>query len=304
MSNHHTNQTNLLTNAPSTQSTPSTSNSSNSSNSKQLVTHLKDGTVTVASTAFSALSATYNALSTTTSFFGSMITSKSNDPLKQLEEYDTHLIDGSLSNRLSHADQYLDKLYQCEKQCQNQYDQALLKTKEVESKYENNMDLIQSKIDNVKNEIYKFHSNITDIVNETKNAPNNDKVLECLSKIFDFTELMRSKVGTKKAFEHIDLQGVHTTVDYIKAVEMNKTLLNEIAIRREEEVPHQRNLQEIKDRIEKVREEVSLIKKFKVDHSKVVASKENPHITGEAHLLLDQGDTNNTSLTKRGSYRF
>ena len=279
--------------------TPSTTR-----NNKQILTHIKDGTIAVASTGYSALSTTFSALSTTTSFFGSMITSKSNDPIKQLDEYDTKLIDGSLSNRLSHADQYLDKLYQCEKQCQNSYDQALLKTKEVESKYENNMELIQSKIDNIKNEIYKFHSNITEIVNDTKTAPNNDKVLECLSKIFDFTELMRSKIGSKKTFEHIDLQGVHTTVDYIKAVEMNKSVLNEIAIRREDEIPHQRNLKEIKDRIVKVREEINLIKKFKVDHSKVVASKENPHITGEAHPLLDQGDQNNTSLTKRGSYRF
>lgn len=275
------------------------------SNKKHLVTHIKDGTVTVASSALSALSATYSALSTTTSYFGSMITSsKSNDPLQQLDEYDTHLIDGSLSNRLSHADQYLDKLYQCEKEYQNRYDHALLKTKEVESKYENNMNLIQSKIDNIKNEIYKFHTNITDIVNETKTVSNNDKVLECLNKIFDFTELMRSKVGTKKTFEHIDLQGVHTSVDYIKAIEMNKTLLNEIAVLREEEVPHQRNLQEVKARIEKIRKEINLIKKFKVDHSKVVASKDNPYIIGEARPLLDQGDSNNTLLTKRDSYKF
>lgn len=267
------------------------------SNRKPMITNFKDS-------AFSALSTTYNILSTTTSYFGSIITSKSNDPFKELDEYDINIIDGSLCNRLLHADQYLDKLYQCEKQFQNQYDQALLKTKEVESKYENNMNLIQSKIDNIKNEIYKFHNNITDIVNDTKNAPNNDKVLECLSKIFDFTELMRSKVGTTKAFEHIDLQGVNTSVDYIKAIEMNKTLLNEIAVLREEEIPHQRNLQEIKDRIEKIREEVNLIKKFKVDHSKVVASKNNPHIIGESKPLLDQGDTNNTSLMKRDSYKF
>lgn len=274
-----------------------TTNKNNGSN-KQIVSTLTDGTVTVATSIF-------NALSTTTSYFGSMIKSTpSNDPLKQLDAYDTQLIDGSLSNRLSHADQYLDKLYQCQKQCQNQYDQAVLKTREVESKYENNMKLIQSKIDNIKNEILSFHDNISQIANEMRNTNDNDKVLESLSQIFDFAELMRSKVGTKKGFEHIDLQGVHSTVDYINAVSMNKSLLNEIAVRREEEVPHQRNLQEIDDRIKKVREEINLIKKFKVDHSRVVASKDNPHITGEARPLLDQEDRNNTTLSKRSGYKF
>lgn len=260
-------------------------------NSKSFISNIKDG-------AGSALSATYNALTTTTSYFGSLIQSKSNDPLKQLEEYDTQLIDGSLSNRLSHADQYLDKLYECEKQCQQQYDTALLKTKEAESKYENNMNLIQSKIDNIKSEIYNFHNCITDIVNDTKKIKNNEKVLDSLSKIFDFAEIMRSKVGIKKVFDHIDLQGVHITVDYIKAVEMNKNILNQIAVCREEMIPYQRNLQEIKRRIDKVREEVALIKKFKVDHSKVVSSKENPYISGGMKPLLDQNDINNISLNK------
>lgn len=251
------------------------------------------------STLSSISATTYNALAATTSFFSSIISSKSTDPLKQLDEYDTQLIDGSLSNRLSHADQYLDKLYQCEKYCQNQYDQAVLKTKEIESKYENNMDLIQSKIDNIKNEIYQFHQNISNIVDNTKTAPNNEKVLESLTKIFDFTEKMKSKVGTQKTFDHIDLQGVHTTVDYHKAIEMNKSVLNEIAKYREEEIPHQRNLQEIKNRIEKVRKEVNLIKKFKVEHSKIVSSKDDPYVTGEARPLLDQSDPNNSKLIKR-----
>lgn len=265
---------------------------------KQIVSTLTDGTVTVATSIF-------NALSTTTSYFGSMIKSaSSNDPLKQLDAYDTQLIDGSLSNRLSHADQYLDKLYQCQKQCQNQYDQAVLKTREVESKYENNMKLIQSKIDNIKTEIVSFHDNISQIVDQIRSTNNNDKVLESLNQIFDFAELMRSKVGTKKGFEHIDLQGIHSTVDYINAVSMNKSLLNEIAVCREEEIPHQRNLCEIKDRINKVREEINLIKKFKVDHSRVLASKDNPHITGESRPLLDQEDKNNTALSKRLSYKF
>lgn len=265
---------------------------------KQIVSTLTDGTVTVATSIF-------NALSTTTSYFGSIIKSaSSNDPLKQLDAYDTQLIDGSLSNRLSHADQYLDKLYQCQKQCQNQYDKAVLKTREIESKYENNMKLIQSKIDNIKNEILSFHDNISQIVDQMRSTNNNDKVLESLNKIFDFAELMRSKVGTKKGFEHIDLQGIHSTVDYINVVSMNKSLLNEIAVCREDEIPHQRNLSEIEDRINKVREEINLIKKFKVDHSRVLASKDNPHITCESRPLLDQEDKNNTKLSTRLSYKF
>ena len=260
-------------------------------NQNQLVSTIKTGTITVASGLLTALS-------TTGSYFGNILAKKPDDVMTQMQEYDTKLIDGSLSNRLTHADQYLAKLYQFEHSTQKQYDTAVLETKEVESKYENNMRMIQSKIDSIKTELINFHTKTGSLIQKMSTSRDNEAVLDCMSKLFDFTEDLRAKVGGQRIFEHIDLQGVQSTTDYLKAIELNKSILNEIAQKREAELPHQKTLKEIKSRIVRVKEEIALIKKFKIDHTKVLSNGTGPHVHQEAMPLLDQNDTNRTDLTK------
>ena len=226
----------------------------------------------------------------TFSYLGSLIrVPGSSDPISKLNEYDTKMIDGSLINRLDHADKYLEKLYEAEKYAQRQYDNAVLHTKEVESKYENNMEMIQQKIDDIKRKLLDHHNKCAPLIRDIGSSEcTNEKVLEYMSSIFDFGEELKSNLcGGQKIFNHIDLKGVQTTVDYCKVVELNKTLLDEIASRREAEIPFKRTMLEIRGKIKKVGDEVALIKKFKTEHSKILSGGNDPVICGEPTKLLD-----------------
>ena len=222
-----------------------------------------------------------NFIHNVTSYFSGIIPWNSKSIL---DSWDTTVIDNSLGNRLHSADKYLNKLGSLRADVQKNYDIATIRTKNIEAQYNNNIACIDAKVKDIRIQVISFSDNISNL---DVDSSSNEDTLTTLSNIFDFTEKLRFKIGEEKLFKHIDVQGLSVFTNYYKAIELNKHILEDIAHSKEQEVPLEKKLLEIDALIEKISKEVDLIKKFKIEHTKIITENKGPAVTGKVELLLD-----------------
>ena len=178
----------------------------------------------------------------------------------EIEAWDTKMIDGSLANRLNSADKYLQRLKTTRDKVQRQYDKTSTETKNIRSQYDNNLECINNKIREIKDDVLEFQHNIAslDLVDASPSASTegvNEQTLKAVRKIFDFSEKLKYKIGNNGdgVFKHIDTLGVQNTTDYYRAMELNKRILDKVAESKEMERPLEKKLIEIDAASSKVR---------------------------------------------------
>ena len=227
-----------------------------------------------------------------TGYFSSVIPwLPSNSEQLEIEEWDTKMIDGSLVNRLNSADKYLQRLKTTRDKVQAQYDKTATETKNIRAQYDNNLECINNKIQEIRNDVMKFQENIASLVlanTGTEADKFNEQTLEAVRKIFDFTEKLKYKIGNNGdgIFKHIDTLGVQNTTDYYRAMELNKRILDKVAENKEMERPLEKKLIEIDAASSKVTREIQLIKDFKVAHTKIITENNGPVVYGKPKQML------------------
>ncbi len=235
---------------------------------------------------------------TVASYFSGMIsTTLGGTDKTEIEKWDTGLIDGSLCNRLNSVDKYLDRISSTRKIVQSEYDKIVIETKNIKSKYTNNLEMINKKVDDIRTEVNDFINKILALnlqspgekLTEEEKEKDNEKTLETINQIFDFTEKLKYKIGNNGSglFKHIDIQGVQTLSDYYKAIELNKKILVDVASSYEKEQPLKKKLIEIDAIISKVTREIDLIKQFNIEHTKIITEDNGPVISGAPKQMLN-----------------
>ena len=275
-------------NSPSTPSNPS--NPSTPSNPS--LTSLTP--TSTPSTSISTVSTIFNVFSSGASYFTSLIPWTSSQ-VEVAPKWDTASIDAPFIARLTEGDNYLKYLYEHQKKVQGLLDQAVLATKNVQSRYDNNVEMINRRISDLRNQLKSFANDINKTV-ETVQTDSNETILHNIGKIADFAQDVKNKLGERNCFEYISLQGTQMSVDYFRAVELNKQILTEIAACKERERPFQAELMRIESEISKVNAEIALIKDFKEKHTKIVTQTPETIISGTPQTLLDPNDPNRLKI--------
>jgi hypothetical protein len=228
-------------------------------------------------------------------YFSNVIPWASNSAEKEIEKWDTEMIDGSLCNRLTSADKYLERVSKIRSEIQVSYDKAVITTKNIRSQYDNNLECINNKVAEIRKEVLEFQKQIellelSDPTTTTIDAieKSNEITLNAVNQLFDFSEKLRFKISNSGSgmFKHIDVQGVQTLTDYYQAIELNKRILLSVAESHEHEIPLKKKLIEIDASITKVNKEIDLIKQFKIDHTKITTENKGPVISGAPKLML------------------
>ena len=137
-----------------------------------------------------------------------------------------------------------------------------------------------------------------------------DDIIETFHALVTMVDQLKTPAGTQFAslFPHIAMDGVKVSVDYSRAIAMNKTILQEVAAKRDEEGPLLKSLEEIKHEITHVQKEVDLIREFQMRHARISADQVAvPMVDGAPKPLIGDSlhiqERPSMSLSDSGSNR-
>ena len=210
-------------------------------------------------------------LSTIVSSAGGALTA-----LKGMASAETKEMNVSLMGKLKACDTQLSVLHKQREEATAEYDKAVLATKAVESKYQNNLKFIQDKLNDLREHMLKV---IQEMVQKSQRirspGARDDDIIETFHALVSTVDLLKTPAGTQfsSLFPHIAMDGVKVSVDYSQAVAMNKTILQEVAAKRDQEGPLLKRLEEIKHEIKHVQREVDLIREFQMKHARISADQ-------------------------------
>lgn len=202
------------------------------------------------------------------------------------------IITGSLINKLSECDKILSKLQNEKIYWTKLYDEAVLNTNEIKSKYNNNLNLIQSKIDSIKLSIINFKTEINQL-----NLESNENILKALTTIINKSNDLKS--NNYKLFDNIEVYDVNIICSYHKCIEENKQYLHDIAeLHNKEQIPYIK-LQEINSQITKIKNEIELIKQFQINHNKITSEHDQVFIPTNSQNIINDKINNLTLFDKQ-----
>lgn len=196
--------------------------------------------------------------------------------LKGMASTETKEMNMSLMGKLKACDSQLNVLHKQREDVTADYDKAVLATKAVEAKYQNNLKFIKDKLNALREHMLKV---IQEMIqkSQTIRTPDakDDDIIETFHSLVSTVDLLKTPAGTQfsSLFPHIAMDGVKVSVDYSQAVAMNKTILQEVAAKRDEEGPLLKRLEEIKYEIKHVQREVDLIREFQMKHARISADQ-------------------------------
>lgn len=219
------------------------------------------------------------------SVFGSVFSGESTAMTIQDKQMST-----SILSKLKVCDSELERLYKKKDEIQKTYDVAVLETKQAESKYKNNLEFIQEKIGLLQKHMIQTVQALSEIATPiTQPGVNDSQVLDAFQKMVGVLETFRHPGGVtlNQLFPHVDLSGVKMSVDYSQAIKLNKTLLDNIAAKRNEETPILRELESISSHIKHIKEETDIIRDFQSRHARHSASGDVPLVNGTPVHLVD-----------------
>jgi len=182
----------------------------------------------------------------------------------------------SLMEKLKACDSQLDTLHRQREEASASYDKAVLSTKAVEAKYENNMKFIQDKLNDLRIHMFQVMDGMAKRLEPLRGPrAKDDDIIETFHALMSMVEQLKTPAGTQftQLFPHINMDGVKVCVDYSKAVALNKTILQEVAAKRDEEGPLRKRLEELKHEIKHVQREVDLIREFQMKHARIAADQ-------------------------------
>lgn len=188
----------------------------------------------------------------------------------------TQQMNAGLMGKLEACDTRLATLHKEREDLQKAYDQTVLATKHIEAKYENNLNFIRSKL----NDLRVHMLGIVQEMNErahTIASPDtkDDDIIQTFHALVTMVEKLKTPAGTSftQLFPHVNMEGVKVCVDYSRAIAMNKKILGEIAKKRDEETPIRKSLEEVKHQTAQVQKEVDLIREFQMRHARLSADQ-------------------------------
>lgn len=216
--------------------------------------------------------------------------------LKGLTSPETKEMNLSLLGKLKACDTQLDTLHRQREEASAAYDAAVLATNAVQSQYENNLQFIQEKLEELRKHMLHV---IQEMVQKSAviRSPDHgdavgvkdDDIIETFHSLMTTVEQLKSPAGTQfsSLFPHIAMDGVKVSVDYAQAVAMNKTILQEVAAKRNEEGPLLKRLEEVKRDIRVLQKEVDLIRDFQMKHARISADQVAvPMVDGAPKALI------------------
>lgn len=221
--------------------------------------------------------------------------------IKGMASAETKEMNVSLMGKLKACDSQLDALHKQREDATHAYDRAVLATKAVEAKYQNNLKFIQDKLNDLRVHMVKVIGDMATKASRIQNpGAKDDDIIETFHSLVSMVDLLKTPAGTQfsSLFPHIAMDGVKVSVDYSQAVAMNKTILQEVAAKRDEEGPLLKRLEEIKHEIKHVQREVDLIREFQMKHARISADQVAvPMVDGAPKPLI--GD--DLTITSRSS---
>jgi len=188
----------------------------------------------------------------------------------------TQQMNAGLMGKLEACDTRLATLHKEREDLQKAYDQTVLATKHIEAKYDNNLNFIRSKL----NDLRVHMLSVVQEMNErarTIASPDakDDDIIQTFHALVTMVEKLKTPAGTSftQLFPHVNMEGVKVCVDYSRAIAMNKEILREIAKKRDEETPIRKSLEEVKHQTAQVQKEVDLIREFQMRHARLSADQ-------------------------------
>lgn len=189
---------------------------------------------------------------------------------------ETEKMNSGIMKKLNICNMRLDELRRTRLELETEYNSAVIATKNIESKYNNNLEFIRNKIDDLRIHMIQAVDEMSARLDplRTTGARDND-VIDTYNSLSSLVEKLKEPAGTQfsQLFPHINMDGVKVAVDYSTAISMNKLILQDIAVSRERETPLLKKLEEIKREIVQVEKEVSLIREFQINHARIVSDQ-------------------------------
>lgn len=167
-------------------------------------------------------------------------------------------------------------------------------TRAVEAQYMSNLDAINGRVADLKAHMTTVIGTMAERVAALKSlegaAASNNDVLEVFAKLMDDADALRAPRGVPlpKLFEHVNMEGVKLSLDYSAAVSANKTLLVDIARRRDAGAPLRLRVETVKRSIAALQNESALLREFQMKHAQLAAaSTDTPVVHGEPTAVVD-----------------